>query len=358
MQTRDEMGCGSSTAPRKTKPTAVFATKSTEVFFNSIRGFRASRNAVNTTAKTVLPHKYMDAHPNFVDQAALVQRTATGEKVGSLEQLQESAALALPVFIAFVTKVVLQAGLEPSAVAMHEGSPLVLDRAKGLHFCVLTLAPPKSEERCREKAENEYAGDYSLLVDVTRCSIVCSTEEQLQSVAQALGKAGDGVKVVRLKNRFLHPLFNGYRDALYNVAVRAGEGGAWHVCEVQLHLAAVLSHKEVSHGYYEFFRSYFKGNVGAAEERMGALDKLLQHGEQDINQLTVKALQSKDQGLLRNLVTLFQMMGEVQLVVPCEQRLVALASILRQKRVSSLPSRGWQAGRGRAAVPTGAGRPT
>ena len=58
---------------------------------------------------------------------------------------------------------------------------------------------------------------------------------------------GDVYEVVRLKNRFKEPKFNGYRDALYSIAVRVaveGGGEVWHVCEVQLHLAAVLANKE------------------------------------------------------------------------------------------------------------------
>ncbi len=75
--------------------------------------------------------------------------------------------------------------------------------------------------------------------------------------------------LVRLKNRFKEPLFNGYRDALYSLAVCVED--VWHVCEVQLHLAAVIFHNEAdkheSHIYYEFFRSYFRGNVEAAMQR-------------------------------------------------------------------------------------------
>ena len=78
-----------------------------------------------------------------------------------------------------------------------------------------------------------------------------------------------------LKNRYKNPCFNGYQDALYSIALNVGEG-LWAVCEVQVgrrafegsphecigltdaspyspmvwlqvHIAAVLSHKEESH---------------------------------------------------------------------------------------------------------------
>ena len=58
--------------------------------------------------------------------------------------------------------------------------------------------------------------------------------------------------MVRLKNRFAEPLFNGYRDALYSVRVSSGDVS--HVCELQLHLAAVIAHKEKTHHYYEWRR--------------------------------------------------------------------------------------------------------
>ena len=46
---------------------------------------------------------------------------------------------------------------------------------------------------------------------------------------------------------------------------RSPEGEeVWHVCEMQLHLSAVIAHKERTHVFYEFFRPYFAGNMGAA----------------------------------------------------------------------------------------------
>ena len=172
--------------------------------------------------------------------------------------------------------IVNNANLKPDEKVLSNGQLLPIDAAKGLYFRRLSLAPLKGEARCVEKAVNEYDGDYSKLVDVVRCSIVVDTEDQLEAVARALLDANaTSYRVVRLKNRFKDPLFNGYRDALYSISVRvvlAGGGEIWHVCEVQLHLAAVLAHKEESHEYYEFFRGYFKGNVNAVESQMAVLE--------------------------------------------------------------------------------------
>ena len=51
----------------------------------------------------------------------------------------------------------------------------------------------------------------------------------------------DRYSVVRLKNRFKDPLFNGYQDALYSIRVRIGDTDSWHVCEVQIHLAVSVA---------------------------------------------------------------------------------------------------------------------
>ena len=81
-----------------------------------------------------------------------------------------------------------------------------------------------------------------------RASDVVETEQQLIDVHTAIMEGstkptdpapeGDPLelllyRVVRFKNRFQKPLFNGYRDALYNIAVYIGNH-TWVVCEVRL----------------------------------------------------------------------------------------------------------------------------
>ena len=117
-----------------------------------------------------------------------------------------------------------------------------------------------------EKMKNEYEGDCTKLVDIARCSVVVQTEDQLVGVAHALD---DKALVVRCKNRFKHPLWNGYRDALFNIEVNG------HICEVQLHLGAILAHTEETHRYYAYFRTFFAGNLEATRERMDLLDKIV-----------------------------------------------------------------------------------
>ena len=67
-------------------------------------------------------------------------------------------------------------------------------------------------------------------------------------------KDGDEFEVVRLKNRFAEPLFNGYRDALYSVRVRVAHGRVARVRDAAAP-AAVIAHAKRTHVYYEYFRS-------------------------------------------------------------------------------------------------------
>ena len=69
-----------------------------------------------------------------------------------------------------------------------------------------------------------------------RGTVICKTEAELVGLIQALD-ADEGVKIVRLKNRFSPPEFNGYRDMLLNVAVlvTVNKREIWHLCELQVH---------------------------------------------------------------------------------------------------------------------------
>ena len=92
------------------------------------------------------------------------------------------------------------------------------------------------------------------------------------SVADEIAALPPGTFVlVRVKNRFAKPLFNGYQDGLYTIALAVGR--CWALCEVQLHIAAVLAHKE-SREFYEHFRAYFSGSSDTVEKRITVLDRL------------------------------------------------------------------------------------
>ena len=55
--------------------------------------------------------------------------------------------------------------------------------------------------------------------------------------------------VVRFKNRYLHPTFNGYRDGLFNLRVNLPDGRR-HIVELQIHLLDIIKFKAATHKYY------------------------------------------------------------------------------------------------------------
>eukprot|EP00301_Raphidiophrys_heterophryoidea_P006438 c12598_g1_i1.p1 GENE.c12598_g1_i1~~c12598_g1_i1.p1 ORF type:complete len:969 (+),score=255.88 c12598_g1_i1:493-3399(+) len=143
------------------------------------------------------------------------------------------------------------------------------------------MAPLKSIERAIEKSVEDYAGDFSYLLDIVRATVVCNTASDLILVLQTLSDLSfnrgtfaspqpirkqqssvgrPAVKVemtlVRVKNR-LDPNFNaasasgGYRDMLLNLRMADG-----HLCEVQLQLRGFLDLKHGGgHNLYTVARS-------------------------------------------------------------------------------------------------------
>eukprot|EP00301_Raphidiophrys_heterophryoidea_P027423 c9650_g1_i1.p1 GENE.c9650_g1_i1~~c9650_g1_i1.p1 ORF type:complete len:936 (+),score=230.98 c9650_g1_i1:67-2874(+) len=138
----------------------------------------------------------------------------------------------------------------------------------------------KSVERSMEKTVEEYDGDFSMLLDLARGSVVCSTVREAVLVVKVIGemmnsdtavvsnrntlsrdsKAGGlTLEVLRIKNR-LNEQFpaatesGGYRDILMNV--RLGKAGGGHVCELQIHVKGFLELKHAGgHESYSVARS-------------------------------------------------------------------------------------------------------
>eukprot|EP00957_Ditylum_brightwellii_P177201 13498971-Ditylum_brightwellii.AAC.1 len=150
-----------------------------------------------------------------------------------------------------------------------------------------------------EKVKNEYNGDFSRLVDIVRASIVVTDEDQLISVADALKER----EVVRLKNRFKEPLFNGYCDALYNIEIDG------IVCEVQLHINAIVVHKDESHTYYECFRSFFAGNVNECARRIEILEECI-NPDADVQTILEEILKLDNRYLIHDMCDLIYEMGD------------------------------------------------
>jgi hypothetical protein len=123
---------------------------------------------------------------------------------------------------------------------------LPLDPKNNVFYKVLTVAPLKGRARALEKIEDDYGDDPSRLTDAVRCTMVVYEEAHLKIVAEALASGEDAHQIARLKNRFAHPNFNGYRDAMFGIALQVplleGGGTVRHVCEIQLHLACILQY--------------------------------------------------------------------------------------------------------------------
>ena len=101
-------------------------------------------------------------------------------------------------------------------------------------------------------------------------SVYCDHEDELVALWNKI-EADPRIEIVRTKNRFNPPLFNGYRDIMMNVAVEVDTPtGRSHLCELQVHLTAIKKSEPMhkSHAVYEFFRSFFLGNAAAVEQRL------------------------------------------------------------------------------------------
>ena len=171
-----------------------------------------------TAAGHHLPRNYMDRYDNFAQTDRMKQRSLDGRSEGlTLEDVREAATAVQPVFNETVRKLAQAADLDPDAVVLFEGKPLVKNAEKGTVYSRLMIGPLKGEARCREKTRDDYGGDFGQLLDVVRCSIIVDTEEQLIAVTQLLLEGGN---VVRLKNRFKYALFTGYRDALFSIVTK------------------------------------------------------------------------------------------------------------------------------------------
>jgi len=279
----------------------------TKANLENLQGLTRSRNAMLANAKEVLPKKYMNEYDSFSLRSTLYQPE------GNLDTLHSQCKDVLLLFRKKLTNITEAAGLDPDKVATWQGRDIML--TADLPYTSLTVAPLKSKARCIEKVETEYDGDFSRLIDIVRASIVVADEDQLICVAKALKNE----KIIRLKNRFKEPLFTGYSDALYNVEI---EGV---ICEVQLHVSAIVAHKEENHKYYEYFRSFFAGNFGACEARIHMLEKCVDP-DADLQQMLVKMLASKDEKLLLDMRTLVTEMGDYYLKELLCRRLFELDS--------------------------------
>ncbi|KAH8064012.1 hypothetical protein JL721_8410 [Aureococcus anophagefferens] len=214
---------------------------------------------------------------------------------------------------------------------------------------VVKLAPLKGLARAAAKARNEYAKNTapatSWLFDIVRGSVMCATEDEIVRLYAALD-ADPRVDVVRTKNRFNPPCFNGfvfllsnyarvrrrrYRDILMNVAVRVqGEAREIvHLCELQIHHAPIKQSEPMhkSHVTYEFFREYFLGNADAVERRLNMLCALPVDDAENVDDLVDRVLGSNrasDTKLLLELAELLVSIAELASAVRVREKVLEI----------------------------------
>jgi len=174
----------------------------------------------------------------------------------------------------------------------------------------MQMGPLKRQERSEEKVRDDYGGDFGKLFDIVRASILCNNASQIVLCVEALRRR-PGCTIVRIKNRFRHPLFTGYRDMLVLLQLEGGPDGkdCPHVCELQLHLAEIAALKAQSHGLYEYFRCYFRGSTEAVDARLQNVLSLAQEGDGDMRITTRRILREGDIAELKRLENLFGDMG-------------------------------------------------
>ncbi|GAA4874923.1 hypothetical protein [Ferrimonas pelagia] len=115
--------------------------------------------------------------------------------------------------------------------AQDELNQLVVQAAL-LSGSTTVLPEIKARDRAELKIATELDGQFRLLTDLARATLVADDIEGVLSAYQALASQ---VEVISLENRFLNPKENGYRDL--KVLVRLRQSGL--VAEVQLHLSAI-----------------------------------------------------------------------------------------------------------------------
>ena len=270
----------------------------------NLKAFKSAREQIDEIARVHIKgdvKKIPWVGKNLGDECR--QCGLDGEPAASLDALYEVAALARVQFEEIMTAACPESGVK------------------------LMFAPLKGRDRAGAKARDEYkdktAPCYSWLFDITRGAALCQTEDAIVQLYASL-EADDRVDIVRTKNRFAPPLFNGYQDILMNIAVKVENVS--HLCELQIHLMPIKESEALhqSHTVYEYFRSFFLGNSDAVEQRLEMLCKLPVDEVEDVEELVDNVLGSDaDANLLEGLCDLLTSIQESTGVVKVREAILA-----------------------------------
>ena len=273
------------------------------VLFQNLKGFKAAREQIDDIARVHIKGAVKEIPWVGMDLGDERRQCGLdGKPTESLDALYEVAALANVQFKEIMT------------AACPDG-------------VTLKIAPLKGRDRAGAKAQDEYADKtapcYSWLFDITRGAALCQTEDAIVQLYASL-EANDRVDIVRTKNRFNPPLFNGYQDILMNVAVKVENVS--HMCELQIHLMPIKESEALhqSHTVYEYFRSFFLGNSDAVAQRLEMLCKLPVDKADDVDELVGHVLGSDaDTNLLVSLCELLTSIQEYAGVVTVREAILA-----------------------------------
>ena len=84
---------------------------------------------------------------------------------------------------------------------------------------------------------------YAWIYDILRGSVVCNDPLQ---IATCVSWLKNHTKIIKAKNRFAEPAFNGYRDLLFHIVIEDKETGFSHVCELQVNMKCLWHNVNLS----------------------------------------------------------------------------------------------------------------
>ena len=181
-----------------------------------------------------------------------------------------------------------------------DGNGVRLGRAE----VVKSPKPTKGLKRALQKAQEEYDGQYTRILDFVRVSIVADTLNGLVFLMRWLmydRSCTSRMSVVRIKDRLSRSydseMSGGNRDVMLNGVLDLG-GGRKFVVEIQLHLRVLYQLKADLHVLY------------AGARVLGAMDDATSRHE---GRLTDKVIDKARLGVLRKLLCPFTPMSDSQL---------------------------------------------
>lgn len=137
--------------------------------------------------------------------------------------------------------------------------------------CMVTMAPVKGFRRCLEKAEEDYGGDFLMISDPARCSVVApkisDAADLLAWLTKPAMRSGEDLPTFQpllIKDR-LSPSFDAEEVSMYRYLLLVGklqcDGNSFINVEIQLHCKRLYELKRRLHELHEWRKS-----LGADDE--------------------------------------------------------------------------------------------